>query len=106
MMFRINFVGRFSGDHRGLSVQKTYDVYASSLRFLAVLQIVLVLVGVGLLTPILNLHPAKKDTAATPGGSIEFKSGPQQGMVYKLDPDKNVTVEIDGGKVKITSEKK
>jgi hypothetical protein len=38
-----------------LSVQKSYDVYAFSLRFLSAFQMILVLIGTALLVPILNV---------------------------------------------------
>lgn len=87
-----------------LSEKKTYDVYATSLRSLSAFQIILVLFGVVLLVPIVNMHPAKTEPESP--GSIEVKGGLQQGVVYKLDPGRDVTIEVDGGKVKITAEKK
>ncbi len=84
-----------------LSIQNTYDIYASSLRFLAGLQIVFVLAGVILLVPIVSSRPSK----ATPAGSLEVKLTGQQSIVYPIDPDKNTTIEVDGGKIKITATK-
>jgi hypothetical protein len=92
-----------SGVHQ-LSEKKSYDVYTSALRFLSISQIFTVLVGVALLVPIVNVRPAKPETTTV--GSIEFKSGPQQGVVYKLDPDRNITIEVEGGKIKVSSTKK
>lgn len=86
-----------------LSVSKTYDIYASSLRILAGLQIALVLVGVVLLVPILNARPIKK-SAGNPG-SVEVKIDQRQSVVCTTDPAKNIVIEVDGGKVKITTGK-
>jgi hypothetical protein len=87
-----------------LSEKKTYDVYASSLRFLSIVQIAMVLLGAALLVPIVTMRPASRDAAAS--GTIEVKSGPQQGVVYRLDPGRDITIEVDGGKVKVTAPKK
>jgi len=83
-----------------LSVTKTYDIYASSLRILAALQIVLVLVGVVMLVPVLNGRPSK----ATPNnGELRIDVSADQSLTYPLEPDKDVTVEIDGTKVTVTA---
>jgi len=87
-----------------LSIQKTYDIYASSLRILATLQIVLMLIGTVMLVPILNARPAKKSVAS--GTSMEIKVGAEKSVRYPIDPNKNLTVEFDDGKVKITDTKK
>jgi hypothetical protein len=34
---------------------------------------------------------------------MEIKLDQQRTVVYPIDPDKNITVEIDGGNVKITA---
>ncbi len=86
-----------------LSIQKTYDIYASSLRLLATSQIVFMLIGAGLLVPILEARYSKK--APPVSNSVEIRLGPQQSVVYPIDPSKSITIELDGGKVKITSSK-
>ena len=87
-----------------LSIKKSYDVYATSLRLLAVLQILLMLGGVGLLCPILYHRPTSG--AFADGKSIRIQVSPQQTLTYPVEPDKNYTVEIEpGGKVKLTASK-
>jgi hypothetical protein len=86
-----------------LSVQKSYDIYATSLRFLAALQIILVLVGVILLCPILYHRPPA--AAAKAANSIQIQLAPQQSLSYPIEPDKNYTIEIDAGKVKFSATK-
>jgi hypothetical protein len=85
-----------------LSIQETYDIYASSLRALAVIQIVLVIGGVALLAIVLSQRPAKLNGA---GGNMEIKVSAQQSVQYPIDPNRNTTVEIDGSKVKIITSK-
>jgi hypothetical protein len=87
-----------------LSVQKTYDIYASSLRFLAAFQILLMLAGTLLLVPILKARPSTKNAPTT--NNIEIKVGSQQSVSYPVDTNKNLTIELDSGKVKITENKK
>ena len=87
-----------------LGIQKTYDIYASSLRILATIQIVLMLIGTVMLVPILNGRPNKKNTSG--GSAVEIKIGPQQSMRYPIDPNKNLTIEFDGAKVTVTDAKK
>ena len=85
-----------------LSIEKSYDIYAPSLRGLAICQIIFMLIGTVFLGTILKTHPSK----ATPvAHSMEIRLDAQHSVVYPIDPDKNTTVEIDGGKVKITAAK-
>jgi hypothetical protein len=83
-----------------LGVKKTYDIYASSLRFLATLQIVLMLAGTGLLIPVLNSRPSRK--ISTPTHSMEIRLNNEQSLTYPLDSSKSVVVEVNGGRVKIS----
>jgi hypothetical protein len=85
-----------------LSVQKSYDIYASSVRGLSIFQIILMLIGTVFLVTILKERPLK---VASVAHSMEIKLDSQHSVVYPIDPDKNISVEIDGGKVKITSVK-
>lgn len=86
-----------------LSEQKTYDIYASSLRFLAILQIVLMLVGTALLFPILAARQNKKVSPPT-ANSIEIRVGSGQSVIYPIDPSKSTfVIELDDGKLKITN---
>lgn len=85
-----------------LSIQKSYDIYAPSLRVLAICQIVLTLIGTVFLGIILKTRPS---TIAPAAHSMEIRLDQQRSMVYPIDPDKNTTVEIDDGKVKITAVK-
>jgi hypothetical protein len=85
-----------------LSIQKSYDIYAPSLRGLAVFQIILMLIGTVFLGTILKERPSKVTPVIH---SMEIRLDPQRTVVYPIDPDKNTTVEIDGGKVKITAAK-
>jgi hypothetical protein len=82
-----------------ISIDHTYDIYATSLRALAGAQIMLVLVGVVLLAPLLIRRSAKESSA----NAIELRLDKQQTVVYPIDPNKNVTIEADGGKIKITA---
>jgi len=88
-----------------LSVQKTYDIYASSLRFLAAFQIVLMLGGTALLFPILYARQSHL-TVAPSTSTIEIKLGTAQSVTYPIDPAKNVVIELDDGKLKITNSSK
>jgi hypothetical protein len=85
-----------------LNEKQSFDIYASSLRVLAALQIILVLVGVVLLAPILCSRPARKASA---GPAIQISVDADQTLSYPVDPDKNVTIEFDGGKVTFSATK-
>jgi hypothetical protein len=87
-----------------LSIQKSFDIYAPSLRFLAIFQILLVLTGVVLLIPILDRRPTNRGTPSA--NSMDIKVDPRQSLVYPIDPEKNVIIEIEGAKLKITATKK
>lgn len=87
-----------------LSIQKNYDIYAKPLRILSGLQIVLTLIGVVLLIPVLGSPPIKK---MVPGNnSMEIKISGQQSVIYPLDADKTISIELEGSKLKITAAKK
>jgi hypothetical protein len=86
-----------------LSVEKSFDIYSPSLRGFAIFQIVFVLIGTGCLGTILKNHSASK--VASVAHNMEIKLDSEHSVVYPIDPDKNTTVEIDGGKVKITAAK-
>ena len=85
-----------------LSIQKSYDIYAPSLRGLAIFQIILMLIGTVFLGTVLKKHPSNGAQAAH---SMEIKLDQQKTVVYPIDPDKNTTVEIEGGNIKITAVK-
>jgi UPF0716 family protein affecting phage T7 exclusion len=87
-----------------LSEQNSYDIYAPSLRALAGLQIALTVVGVVLLVPVLRMHPVSKNAPNV--NSMELKINGQQSVVYPLDPNKNVSIELDGQKLTINATKK
>jgi hypothetical protein len=87
-----------------LSIQKSYDIYATSLRFLASLQIILVLVGVVLLAPILYHRPAAPKS--NDAKSIRIKLAPHQSISYPVEAEKNYTIEIENGKLKFSAEKR
>jgi hypothetical protein len=85
-----------------LSIQKSYDIYAPSLRYLAGFQIGLTVIGTVFLGVLLETHPSK----ATPTAhNMEIKLDSQRSVVYPIDPEKGTTVELDDGKVKITTTK-
>jgi|GEM_PF-6110337 len=88
-----------------LSVQKSYDIYATSLRFLAGFQIILVLVGVALLFPILYGRPASVTPKSPNANTIQIQISPEQTLSYPVEPDKNYTIEIEAGKVKFNATK-
>jgi hypothetical protein len=85
-----------------LSVQRSYDIYATSLRFLSGLQIILVLIGVALLAPILYYKPTSPTPSAT-SNTITIQIDSKQSISYPLESDKNYVVEIEGGKVKFSA---
>jgi hypothetical protein len=82
-----------------LSIKKSYDIYASSLRVLAVLQILLMLIGTAFLVLILKGHSINSTVSQN---NIEIKLDALHSVVYTIQPDKNMTVEINGGIVKIS----
>lgn len=82
-----------------LSIQKSYDIYASSLRTLAIIQIVLVLIGVVLLAPIIGTRPAQRPGSLS---TMEIKVGPGRSVVYPISPGMSVAVEVEGSKVTIS----
>jgi hypothetical protein len=86
-----------------LSVQKSYDIYATGLRILAISQISLVLIGVVLLFPILYNRPAPQPFSQS--GDIRIQLSPQQSLSYPVPADKNYVIEIDGTKVRISATK-
>ena len=86
-----------------LSIEKSYNIYAPSLRGLAIFQIILMLIGTVFLGTILKRHPPP--SPASVAHNMEIKLDQQHSVVYPIDPDKNTTVEIDDGKVKITAVK-
>jgi len=85
-----------------LSIQKSYDIYASSLTVLAGSQIVLVLIGVALLIPILQMRPIRSGSLTT----MEIRFGPERSVVYPISPGMSVTVEMEGSKVTISPKSK
>lgn len=95
LLFLMNGVNR-------LSVQKSYDIYASSLRFLAFLQIVCMLVGTILLAVVLKDHGSKE---AEKPHTIQIRTDANHSVTYPLDPDRNVTVETYGNNIKVTTSK-
>ena len=87
-----------------LSVQKSYNIYATSLRFLAGFQIVMVLIGVVLLCPILyNRASAKHNDGEAK--TIKIQLSAQQTISCPIENDKSYTIEIENGKVKFSSTK-
>ncbi len=86
-----------------LSVHSSYDIYATSLRWLSGAQILLVLVGVSLLVPILY-HRADGALGGTDARVIEIKVG-EQSVRYPVESDKNYTIELDGSNVKCAASK-
>jgi uncharacterized membrane protein YkvI len=75
-----------------LSIQKSYDICAPSLRCLAIFQIILMLIDTIFLETILKTHPSG---IAPVAHSMEIKLDQQRSMVYPIEPDKNTTVEIE-----------
>jgi len=84
-----------------LSIDKSYDVYATGLRFLSIFQIVLVFLGVILFFPILYKRPTSP--LPSENGEIRIQLSPQQSISYPVPVDKNYVIEIDGTKVKISA---
>lgn len=85
-----------------LSIEKSYNIYAPWLRFFSISQIVLVVVGAIFLGSVLKAHSSR---SALPSDSLRIQFGSQKEMVYPIDPNRTTTVEIDSGKIKITSTK-
>ena len=81
-----------------LSVQNRYDIYATSLRVLSTLQIFLMLIGTVFLGTILKAH---RSSSEPPSHTIEIRLDPQHTVVYPIDPSKDMSVEIQEGKVTI-----
>jgi hypothetical protein len=87
-----------------LQIEKTYDVYTRWLRALSIVQIALVLAGVILLLPLVNRSSFRASgSAGAAPGTVEVTNG--TAVVYKTEPGKTVTVEVENGKVRITSSK-
>ena|ERR1700678_2273258 len=86
-----------------LSIKKSFDIYATTLRVLAALQIVLMVIGTVFLCTIVKEHHPSASMPVT--HNLEIKLASQQSVLYPIDADKNTTVEIDGAKVKITAAK-
>jgi hypothetical protein len=95
ILFLMNGVNR-------LGIQKSFDVYASSLRFLAILQIVTMLLGTVFLGLILKNHGIKPTDHSR---TVEVKTDAAHSVTYPLDPDKDITIEIDGSRLKVTTSK-
>lgn len=92
MLFLMHGVSRLSED-------RSFDIYATWLRIFAVLQIVLVVVGVALLCPVIaNRSVTKKDQLAP---NIEVKRGDAEIIRYPTDPTKNYEISIDKDRVRI-----
>lgn len=87
-----------------LSEKKSYDVYATGLRVLAGLQILLTLIGVAMLCPILYQRPAAK-SSKDEAKVIQIQITPQQTLSYPVEPDKDYSIEIEGGKVTFSATK-
>ena len=80
-----------------LSVKKTFDIYASSLRFLSILQIVFVLIGVGLLAPILNTRfPIRPQS----DGQVEIRFNDGKSVSYPINPA-GMRIEVDGNSLRV-----
>ena len=81
-----------------LCIQRSYDIYATSLRFLAGAQIILVLLGVGLLVPVLyGLSP--KGNEPPTGGEITIENSGGQRLSYPVDATKDYQIEMSNGRV-------
>ena len=85
-----------------LNNNESYDINARSLRGLVTSQIAFMLIGMVFIGFILYGHAAKSSPATH---VLEIREGSARSVEYPIDPDKNVTVEIDGEKVKITAAK-
>jgi hypothetical protein len=85
-----------------LSVKQSYDIYASSLRAFAIFQIIFMLIGTALLGLLLKHHSSATTQTAR---DVEIRTDAQHSVRYPLDPDKNITVELDGGKLKVSTSK-
>jgi membrane protein implicated in regulation of membrane protease activity len=85
-----------------LSEKKSFDIYATSLRVLSILQIIFVLCGVIALCPIVNHRtPAEPQN----GNSIEINIQGKTSLVYPIVPEKNITIEFKGSNVTFSATK-
>lgn len=87
-----------------LSVEKSYDVYSTSLRILAALQITFVLIGVVLLCPTL-FYRSPLNTTGPSANTIQVQLAPQQTLTFPVEADKNYTIELENGKVNFAATK-
>lgn len=82
-----------------LAIEKTYDIYSVWLQRLAISQISLVLIGTALLVPILS---APRRNATQPSTlRVEIRN-PQQTVVYPIDQNRDVAIDINGANIKVT----
>jgi hypothetical protein len=86
-----------------LNEQKSFDIYALSLRILSILQILFVIAGVITLCPIVN-HRNPKPVAPSPS-LIEIHAFGQSTMTYPVEADKNVTIEFTGSNFTFSTKK-
>ena|ERR1017187_2146866 len=86
-----------------LSIHNSYDVYDRSLRILSGAQILLVIGGVVVLLPILESRPTRRPPIT--GRNMEIRIDPQQSVIYPIDPDRSITIELESGKIKVTTKK-
>ena len=78
-----------------LNEEKSFDFVIPSIRWMSGLQIISFAVGLSVLIPIVYARPAEA-AAVRHHNAIELKLTGQQSLTYPLDPEKNVTIEIDG----------
>lgn len=85
-----------------LANKKSFDIYASSLRALSILQILFMLSGTILLGVLLKHRPENKER---PQNHIEVKTDSTHSVTVPLNTDRSTTVEVDGNKVRVTTSK-
>jgi len=84
-----------------LSEKKSFDIYATSLRVLSILQIIFVLGVVIALFPIVNHRTPSPETK----GSIQVHVNGKSSVTYPSEQDENVIIELNGSNFTFTAKK-
>jgi hypothetical protein len=85
-----------------VGVSRSYNIYGRFPRLLSILQIVLMIFGAVLLVAIIRRHSV---AAAPVTHTIQIKLDAQHSVSYPVDQDKNLVVEFDSGRIRVTTSK-
>ncbi len=86
-----------------LSEEESFDIYAATIRVFSAFQILFVAAGVVLLCVVVIRRGG--GTANDPSRVIEVKLQNGQFVSYPIEPDKNISVEVEDGKIKVSATK-